>query len=100
MVINYGLKEIIYQLVRWEKHKIKSDEKFSLIVKLVVSQFINTSLMYYIVSLFRSTGSNSWVTPSGLIPQISVYFVTSGIIGIGLNILNFPVLLRKFNLWR
>ena len=56
--------------------------------------------MYYIVSIFKSTNPKSWLTPSGLIPQISTYFVTSGIIAIILNLANFPIIMRKFNLWR
>lgn len=51
LTINTFLKFFAQNLTVWERHQTKSDEQLSLIIKMVLSQFINTVLIYYFASL-------------------------------------------------
>lgn len=49
--INFLLADFIAKLTAWEKHKTKTDYIVSLMVKTVIAQFVNTAVIYYIVSV-------------------------------------------------
>lgn len=48
-VVNYILSYAIEKLTNFERHQTKTDRLASLIVKTSITQFINTSIIYYII---------------------------------------------------
>lgn len=49
--INFLLAVFIAKLTTMENHKTKTDYIVSLMVKTVIAQFVNTAVIYYIVSV-------------------------------------------------
>jgi hypothetical protein len=64
---------------------------------MLISQFINNALVYYIVTLISK---RPYMSPTGLILQVSSLIVVSGFINIIINFVNFNYLWRKVSLWR
>ena len=82
-VINFILSYSIGILATMERHKTKSDRISSLIVKTVITQFINTSIIYFILFLIRP--SNPLGT-FGLVSKINSLVIVSGLISVALQI--------------
>lgn len=51
VAINFILAIVINILTHWEKHKTNTDFIVSLMIKTVIAQFINTAVIYYIISI-------------------------------------------------
>lgn len=95
LVINKFLEVFSYGLTSWERHENRSNEKLSLTIKLLVTQFINTVLIYYFISLIVNQETNwAMLSQEGLIFQISSLVVTSGFIQIVTNLVNVPAMIR------
>lgn len=74
LTVNKILEAIIYKLTREEKHLTKTNETISLLIKLVLSQFINTALLNYYLALTIDTTFTSNI---GLVIQITTLIVAS-----------------------
>lgn len=94
LLINFGLQTLSYKLTEWEHHQNKSNEKFSLTVKLVITQFLNTALIYFILSVIRQENKTGLMSQEGLVFQVSSLIVTSGVIQIIMNIIDIPAVIR------
>ncbi len=91
LFINYVLQIVAEFLTVQEKHQTKSDEKSSLILKLVITQFLNNAIIYFIVSLLNN---KPYTAPAGLIYQINSIILLSGVIQIWINLV-YPMALWK-----
>ncbi len=91
LVINYFLSLIVKQLTEYEKHQTKSNFVFSHIVKVVITQFINTSIIYYVSS---DIAKSPYLSEEGLVIQVSSLFLTSAIIQVILNLINFSAIIK------
>lgn len=58
LAINFFLQTLSYILTESEQHQDKSSEKLSLIIKLVLTQFFNTAIMYYLLSILRQESTS------------------------------------------
>ena len=70
----------------------KTDEIISLIVKTVIAQFLNTAIIYYIISLIDivlSKDIKSSIDDNGLVVNITSLIVISGAIQIVTNFVQF-----------
>lgn len=94
LLINFGLQTLSYKLTEWEHHQNKSNEKFSLTVKLVITQFLNTAIIYFILSLIRQENKTGLMSQEGLVFQVSSLIVTSGVIQIIMNMIDIPAWIR------
>ena len=83
-VVNFILSAVIYYLTDGERHKTKSDHTTSLIVKIVVSQFINTAIIYYILA--RTHPEVEVLSENGLVVKVMSLVAVSGLVQIGMNI--------------
>lgn len=99
LTINYFIQLFVYKFASWERNVSKTDEKFSLVLKLVFSQFINTAFIYYFVALINNKTNDDLLSASGLIYQVSSLITTSGVINIISNLLNTDAILRRLKLW-
>ena len=99
LTINYFIQLFVYKFASWERNVAKTDEKFSLVLKLVYSQFVNTAFIYYFVSLINNKTNDDLLSASGLVYQVSSLITTSGVINIISNLLNTDAILRKLKLW-
>lgn len=52
-LVNYLLDWGIFQLTQYEKHKTRTEELTSLIIKNTAAKFINTSVIYALIFIFR-----------------------------------------------
>ena len=50
LVVNYGISVVNSGLTRYEQHKTRTEELTALIVKMLISQFINTAFIYYLIT--------------------------------------------------
>ena len=82
----------------------KTDEIISLIVKTVIAQFLNTAIIYYILSLiidFLLANNYELYFDDGLVVNISSLIVISGAIQIGTNFFQFGEILGCIcNCWK
>lgn len=82
LVINFALSIMIHQLTKFEKHQTRTDESVSLVTKLVIYKFINTAIIYYVISIIKPiyTDKNPYTSSMGLIVQMSWLVVFSVLI--------------------
>ena len=99
LTINYFIQLFVYKFAVWERCVSKTDEKFSLVLKLVYSQFVNTAFIYYFVALLNNRTNDDLLSAAGLVYQVSSLITTSGVINIISNLLNTDAILRKLTLW-
>lgn len=102
LIINLILSKVIHSLTNFEKHQTRTNENISLIVKLVIYQFINTGLIYYAISLakpFYSPGEDKYTDNNGLVGSISWIVTFSTLIQIVINLIYFPDLWRQIRIW-
>ena len=85
-VINYILSYSIELLADMEKHKTKSDRTGQLILKIVITQTINTSIIYSILFLMKPVAP---LSTYGIVNKINSLIVISGLISVVLTI--FPI---------
>jgi hypothetical protein len=52
-LINYVISYAVQILADMEQHKTKSDRMWQLILKIVITQFLNTSIIYSILYLIK-----------------------------------------------
>ena len=82
--VNGFLESTISNITAYEKHETKTNYQLSFMLKLLISQFITTAIMYYVISLIFP--GNMW-EQSGLIPQMSNLILVSTFLPIGMTIL-------------
>ena len=82
-VINFILSYSIELLTDMEKHKTKSDRLNSLIIKIIVTQTINTAFIYYIIWLMTPS---SPLGKAGLVKNVFDLVLVSGFISVVLQI--------------
>ena len=82
-IINFILSYSIDLLSTMERHKTKSDRLSSLILKNIITQFINTSIIYSILYLIRPSNP---LGAFGLYSKISSLVIVSGFISVALQI--------------
>lgn len=101
--INTFLSFLVYILTDWERHQSMANQKASLVAKLLVTQFINTAMVYIALSKIRGDDSNELMSEQGLVYQISSMLVLSGFINILTNLINFGEIYQwvylKYLLW-
>jgi len=68
----------------------------SMIVKTVISQFINTAFIFYLIQVYNK---RPYLSSAGLVIQVSTLIIVHGCISIFSNALDFPYWFRKFMLW-
>jgi len=78
-IINYILSSSIEVLADMERHKTKSDRTGQLILKIVISQFLNTSIIYTILYLLKPLMP---LETYGMVAKINSLIVVSGAINI------------------
>jgi hypothetical protein len=96
LVINYILGVIVKILTEYEQHQTKSKFIFSHIVKVVLTQFINTTIIYYASS---NLTQSPYLSEEGLVVQVSSLFLTSAVIQIALNIINPSAVIVSAKKW-
>lgn len=67
-----------------------------MIVKIFISQFINTAFIFYLIQVYNR---RPYLSSAGLVIQVSTLIIVSGCISIFTNAINMPFLMRKFRLW-
>lgn len=77
--INYILSYAVEILADSEKHKTKSDRMGSLILKIVISQFLNTSIIYSILYLIKPVEP---LSTYGIVNKVASLIVVSGLFNI------------------
>jgi len=82
-IINFILSSSIELLSDMEKHKTKSDRLSSLIIKIIVTQTINTSFIYFILYILTPTNP---LGKAGLVKNVSDLVIVSGFISVVLQI--------------
>lgn len=92
LVINTGLAMIVKKLTISEKHQSKSKYLMSMIIKTLITQFLNTSIIYYITDLIYPT---PLLIEEGLVFQVSSLFLTSAFIQIIMNFAYISSLVKK-----
>lgn len=97
LVINNLLSMVIKELTTFEKHQTGTDHNLSLVIKLLISQFFNTAMIYYIISKILP---KPMLSSAGLVVTITSLITVSGFIQIATNAIQIPAILRWFNLWR
>jgi hypothetical protein len=75
----------MYSLTEYEKHESKTDYQLSFMIKLLISQFVTQSIMYYVISLLAP--DLMWEA-SGLIPQMSNLIIVSAVMQTVFNFVN------------
>ena len=78
-IINIILSYSIEGLADMERHKTKSERTGQLIIKIVITQTINTSIIYSILYVMQPT---SPLSPYGLVTKINSLVVISGLISV------------------
>lgn len=68
----------------YEKHETKTNFQLSFMLKLLISQFITTAIMYYVISLIFP--GYMW-EQSGLIPQMSSLILFSTFMPLGQSVI-------------
>lgn len=68
-----------------ESHQTKSNQIVSHIIKVAISQFLNTAIIYYVSCLIIGS---PYMSEDGLVVQVSSFFITSAIIQIVFNLVN------------
>ena len=95
-VINYGIYYIVKDLTEYERHKTMTNKLTSMIVKIFISQFINTAFIFYLIQVYNH---RPYLSSAGLVIQVSTLIIVSGCISIFTNAINIPFWLRKIRLW-
>ena len=85
MILNVSLTELIYYLTKGERQTTKSNELLSIIIKIVITQFANSAILYFVVSRILNDSFTSHV---GLVLQISWFVAITGILTILYNIIS------------
>ena len=96
IAVNYGLSTLIKNLTRQERHLSRTNYILSLIIKTVISQFINTAVLYYVMSRILN---DSFTSKVGLVLQVTSLFLISGGFNIFLNLLNLKAMWRSLKLF-
>ena len=99
LAVNYLIQLFVYGFTEWERHQSRTLEKFSLVMKLVISQFINTAFIYYFISLINNRTNDDLLSASGLVYQVSSLITVSGIIQIFNNVVNVGDIIRRLTIW-
>ena len=89
VAINFGLEIAIQKLTEYERHMTKTDEILSLIVKTVIAQFLNTAIIYYVISLIADNillNDSTSLGDNGLVVNVVSLIAVSGAIQIALNL--------------
>jgi hypothetical protein len=102
-VINFLLAAVIEKLTDWERHKTKTDYIVSLMIKTIIAQFLNTAVIYYIISvtaaLLLPDSENSPLDENGLVMEVTSLVAVSGIIQIVMNALQPGTLFGSLMNW-
>ncbi len=93
-LINFLLSYIIQILADSEKRLSKTGTLISLITKNVITQFINSALIYYLITFV--TPASFLFEMKDLKSKVESLIVIPGIIRIAINFLNAKYLLKKF----
>lgn len=96
LAINAGLAAIVRQLTEFERHETRSKHLISLVVKTVVTQFINTAIIYYASEQITPT---PYLSEEGLVFQVSSLFLTSAVIQVVINLVNPDAVMRSVQRW-
>lgn len=87
-IINYILAFTCQKLTEWERHNSKTDYIISLMTKSVISQFINTAFIYYMIGVVADLAHSDNASPlseNGIVTKVSSLVAVSGGIQIFLN---------------
>ncbi len=68
----------------------------SMVMKIFVSQFINTAFIFYLIQVFNH---RPYLSSAGLVVQVSFMIVVSGFVSILSNAINFAYWFRVIKLW-
>ena len=82
-IINFILSYSIQLLADMQKHKTKSERLNSLIIKIIVTQTINTSFIYFILYLIAPKNP---LGKTGLVKNVFDLVLVSGFISVSLKI--------------
>jgi hypothetical protein len=86
--INFILAAVCQKLTEAEQHNTKTDYIISLTIKSILSQFLNTALIYYIISVVATItlpDKSSPLNDNGLVMKVTSLIAVSGCIQILLN---------------
>lgn len=95
-VINYGIYYVVKDLTEYERHQTMTNKLTSMIVKIFISQFINTALIFYIIQVYNH---RPYLSSAGLVIQVSSLIIVSGLMSIFTNAVNIPFWMRRIKLW-
>lgn len=93
--VNYILGKVIKFLTDRERHESKTKYMISMVIKMFISQFLNTAGMYFLLSFNQG---NHYLLNDGLVVQISNLMIISGLISIPLNFFQIDSVL--YRCWR
>ena len=96
MQVNSALYFAINNLTHFEKHKTRTDHYATFMIKLVISQFINSAINWLIISFIYPSDI---LSSTGLAVKITNFIAISGLTSIPLNALNTNWLFKKLGLW-
>lgn len=96
---------VCQKLTEREKHQTKTDYVFSLMTKSIISQFINTAFIYYMIGVVADlthSQNASVLSENGIVIKVSSLVAVSGGIQIVLNAVQvgnlYNDLLHKLNI--
>lgn len=96
MQLNGLLYYAIVSLNNSEKHKTRTDHYSSFMVKLILSQFVNSAMNWFIIALIYPSDI---LSGTGLAIKIANFIAVSGLTSIPVNAISTPWLFKKLGLW-
>ena len=96
LCINFLLKSFLTVLSKWEKHKTRTMYTSSLIAKILISQFLNNAIIYWIVELLLPSNAAGNFS---IVFNVGVLITLSGFLYVAINIINFKATIRAIKVW-
>ena len=97
LAINFLLSIVVKKLTDFEEHQTKSNFVYYHLLKSVITQFINTSIIYFVSSFIVKS---PYLSKEGLATQVSNLFLSSAVIQIILNFVNPSAVWKVLKNWK
>lgn len=99
ILINYLLGYFITELTISEKYQTRTDFLVSLVIKNVISQFINTAIIYFLImKLYPDNEGAKYLSSSGIVVRVTSLVIASGVIEMILNLMQVQNLFKSLKL--
>lgn len=96
MQVNGLLYYAIVSLTNLERHKTRTDHYSTFMIKLILSQFVNSAINWLIIWFIYPTDI---LSGTGLAIKIANFIAVSGLTSIPMNAISTPWIFKKLGLW-